>query len=405
VRAAEGIAMEPGDGDALIFMPGERDIRETRDLLQTRLGDSVEIVPLFGRLSAGDQQRVFAPAARRKIVIATNIAETSLTIPGIRYVIDSGLARISRYNPRTRTRRLPIEPIAQSSANQRKGRSGRVQNGVCIRLFSEEDFSARPPFTQPEIQRANLAEVILRMKAFRLGEIETFPFINPPAPAAIDAGYRLLQELGALDENRSLIGLGRDLARLPIDPTLGRMLLQAHHEHATKELLIIAAGLSIQDPRERPLDHKDAASAAHKRFADPRSDFLALLNIWNAVHDQWETLRTQNQRRKFCKAHFLSYLRMREWQDLHAQLQDALQDLGTLRINESNAAYEAIHRAILAGLLGHVAIRSERNLYRGPGNRQLNVFPGSVLFERAVPQKRGKHAIRPASEKPKTSQP
>jgi ATP-dependent RNA helicase HrpA len=406
VRAAEQIAMEPGEGDALIFMPSERDIRETRDLLQTRLGDSVELVPLFGRLSASDQQRVFAPAARRKIVIATNIAETSLTIPGIRYVIDSGLARISRYNPRTRTRRLPIEPVAQSSCNQRKGRSGRVQNGICIRLYSEEDFSARPPFTQPEIQRANLAEVILRMKAFGLGEIETFPFINPPAPAAIDGGYRLLQELGALDEKRCLTGLGRDLARLPIDPTLGRMLLQAHHEHATSELLIIAAGLSVQDPRERPLDQKEAASAAHQRFADPRSDFLALLNLWNAVHEQWETLRTQNQRRKFCKAHFLSYLRMREWQDLHAQLQDALEDLGTLRLNESNAAYEAIHRAILAGLLGHVAIRTERNLYRGPGNRRLNVFPGSVLFARGTPQKRGKNAPRLAAADPtKTSQP
>lgn len=387
-RTAEEIATEPGAGDVLIFMPGERDIRETRDLLEARAGSAVEIVPLFGRLSSGDQQRVFAPATRRKIIIATNIAETSLTIPGIRYVIDPGLARLSRYNPRTRTRRLPIEPIAQSSANQRKGRSGRVQNGVCIRLYSEEDFLARPAFTQPEIQRANLAEVILRMKAFRLGEIETFPFINPPSPAAIDGGYKLLQELGALDTERNLTELGRNLARLPIDPTLGRMLLQAQNEHATRELLIIAAGLSIQDPRERPLDQKDAAAAAHKRFADPRSDFLTLLNIWNAVHEEWERLRTQNQRRKFCKAHFLSYLRMREWQDLHAQLHDALEDLGTLRINESNAAYEAVHRAILAGLLGHVALFAERNLYRGSGNRQLNVFPGSVLFQRAVPQKR-----------------
>jgi ATP-dependent helicase HrpA len=395
VRTAEQIAMEPGSGDVLIFMPGERDIRETRDLLEARVGDAVEIVPLFGRLSAGDQQRVFAPAARRKVIIATNIAETSLTIPGIRFVIDSGLARISRYNPRTRTRRLPIEPIARSSAEQRKGRSGRVQDGVCIRLYSEEDFASRPAFTQPEIQRANLAEVILRMKAFRLGEIETFPFINPPSPAAIDSGYKLLQELGALDAGRELTELGRDLARLPIDPTLGRMLLQAQHEHATRELLIIASGLSIQDPRERPLDQKDAATAAHKRFADPRSDFLTLLNLWNAVHDEWERLRTQNQRRKFCKAHFLSYLRMREWQDLHAQLHDALEDLGTVRINDSNAAYEAIHRSILAGLLGHVATRAERNLYRGPGNRQLNVFPGSVLFQRGTPPKRSRsHAAK-----------
>ncbi len=408
VRTCEQIEANPGTGDVLIFMPSERDIRETSDLLGTRLGEAVEIIPLFGRLSAIEQQRVFAPAPRRKVVIATNIAETSLTIPGIQYVIDSGLARISRYNPRTRTRRLPIEPVAQSSANQRKGRSGRVQNGICIRLYSEADFSARPLFTQPEIQRANLAEVILRMKAFRLGEIETFPFLNPPAAASIQGGYQLLEELGALNSAHELTQLGRDLARLPIDPTLGRMLLQAQHEHATRELLIIAAGLSIQDPRERPLDQKDAAATAHKRFADPRSDFLTLLNIWNAVHEEWETLRTQNQRRKFCKAHFLSYLRMREWQDLHAQLQDALEDLGTLRTNESSAAYEAIHRAILAGLLGHIGIRAERNLYQAAGNRRLNVFPASSLFERAaapnrskkIPQKDARGAV-PA----KTSQP
>jgi ATP-dependent helicase HrpA len=382
VRAAEQALCEPGDGDVLIFMPGERDIRETSDLLEGRFGREAEIIPLFGRLSSGDQQRVFAPASRRKIVIATNIAETSLTIPGIRYVIDSGLARLSRYNPRTRTRRLPVEPVSQSSANQRKGRSGRVQNGVCIRLYSEEDFNSRPPYTQPEIQRANLAEVILRMKAFRLGDIETFPFVNPPPPAAIQGGYTLLQELGALDENRELTPLGSDLAHLPIDPTLGRMLLQSQREHATRELLIIAAGLSIQDPRERPLDQKDAAAAAHKRFLDPQSDFLTLLNIWNAVHEQWETLRTQGQRRKFCKAHFLSYLRMREWQDLHAQLHDALEELGTMRLNESNAAYDAIHRSILTGLLGHVAFKAERNIYKAAGNRQVSLFPGSALYDR-----------------------
>jgi len=382
VRAAETALCEPGNGDILIFMPGERDIRETSDLLEGRFGREAEIIPLFGLLSAADQQRVFAPLNRRKIVVATNIAETSLTIPGIRYVIDSGLARISRYNPRTRTKRLPVEEISQSSANQRKGRSGRVQDGVCIRLYSEEDFAERPQYTQPEIQRANLAEVILRMKAYRLGDIETFPFVNPPPPAAIDGGYKLLQELGALDDARQLTQLGHDLSRLPIDPTLGRMLLQSQHEHATRELLIIAAGLSIQDPRERPLDKKEAAAAAHKRFADPSSDFLSLLKIWDAVHDQWERLRTQGQRRKFCKANFLSYLRMREWQDLHAQLHGALEDLGRIKLNESNADYAAIHRSILTGLLGHVALRKERNLYQGTGNRQLAVFPGSALYDR-----------------------
>ena len=381
-RATEQVLCEPGAGDVLIFMPGERDIRETGDLLKTRFGNDAEIIPLYGRLSSGEQQRVFAESSRRKVIIATNIAETSLTIPGIRFVIDSGLVRISRYNPRTRTKRLPIEPVSQSSANQRKGRSGRLENGFCMRLYSEADFRERPAYTQPEIQRANLAEVILRMKAFRLGEIETFPFLNPPVPNAIQAGYTLLQELGALNASRELTPLGRDLARLPIDPTLGRMLLQAHQEHATRELLIIASGLSIQDPRERPLDQKEAAAAAHKQFADPKSDFLTLLNIWNAVHDQWESLGSQNQRRKFCRANFLSYLRMREWQDLHAQLQSTLEDIGTVYLNESNAAYEAIHRSILTGLLGHVARRVERNQYKGAGNRQLMAFPGSALFDR-----------------------
>lgn len=382
VRVVESILCDSSSGDILIFLPGERDIRETRDLLEGRFSDDAEIIPLFGRLSAGEQQRVFAPSFRRKIIIATNIAETSLTIPGIRYVVDAGLARISRYNPRTRTKRLPVEPVSKSSANQRKGRAGRVQDGICIRLYSEEDFDGRSPHTQPEIQRANLAEVILRMKAFHLGAIETFPFLNPPTPAAIDNGYKLLQELGALDDARELTRLGEQLARLPIDPTLGRMLLQSQAEHAPRELLIIAAGLSIQDPRERPMEQKDAAAAAHKRFNDPRSDFLTLLNIWNAFHEQWEKLRTQGQRRKFCKAHFLSYNRMVEWQDLHGQLEDALGDVATVKLNESNASYDAIHRAILTGLLGHVAHREERNTYKGTGNRPLAVFPGSVLFDR-----------------------
>ncbi len=399
VQAAERILYETHSGDLLIFMPGERDIRETSDQLEGRFAGEAEIIPLFGRLSAGDQQRVFAPSARRKVVVATNIAETSLTIPGIRYVIDAGLARISRYNPRTRTKRLPIEAVSQSSANQRKGRAGRVQAGVCIRLYAEEDFNARPLFTQPEIQRANLAEVILRMKAFQLGDIETFPFVQPPTPAAIANGYALLQELGALDEQRALTRLGDDLARLPIDPTLGRMLLQSQHEHATRELLIIAAGLSIQDPRERPLEQKEAAAAAHKQFADPQSDFLTLLNIWNAVHDEWDRLRTQGQRRKFCKQRFLSYLRMREWQDVYAQLHDALDDLGTLRLNESNAAYDAIHRSVLAGLIGHVARFEERNTYKAAGNRLVSVFPGSALYARGEPRK--KPAIKGSKPPPK----
>ncbi len=405
VEATERILMETSFGDVLIFMPGERDIRETSDQLEGRFSGEAEVIPLFGRLSAGDQQRVFSNSPRRKIVIATNIAETSLTIPGIRYVIDAGLARISRYNPRTRTKRLPVEPVSQSSANQRKGRAGRVEAGVCIRLYSEEDFKARPPFTQPEIQRANLAEVILRMKAFGLGDVETFPFVQPPAPASIAHGFALLQELGALDEQRELTPLGRDLARLPIDPTIGRMLLQSQHEHATRELLIIAAGLSIQDPRDRPLDQREAAAAAHKRFNDPKSDYLALLNIWNAVHDQWDKLRTQNARRKFCRQHFLSYLRMREWQDLHAQLHGALENLGTMKLNESTASYDAIHRSILAGLTGHVARREERNSYKAAGNRLLNVFPGSALFERGELARKPAARNAPPAPKPRSTQP
>jgi len=390
VREAVRIMEESYEGDILIFLPGERDIREVTDQLEGRLGRGVDVIPLYGRLSSGDQQRVFQTGSMRKIVVATNIAETSLTLPGIRYVIDSGLARMSRYNPRTRTRRLPVEAVSQSSANQRKGRAGRVQDGVCIRLYSEEDYESRPAFTQPEIQRANLAEVILRMMAFRLGEIETFPFVNPPTPAAIAGGYALLQELGALDSQKALTPLGRDLARLPIDPTLGRMLLQSQQEHATRELLIIASGLSIQDPRERPLDQREAADAVHRRNADPRSDFLSLLKLWDAVHGQWETLRTQSQRRRFCRAQFLSYTRMREWQDLHGQLYEALDGLEAVRLNESNAEYEAVHRAILSGLLGHAAVRKERNLYRGAGNREMALFPGSALHDRGERPGRGR---------------
>jgi ATP-dependent helicase HrpA len=460
VQAAERILYETRAGDVLIFMPSERDIRETGDQLDGRFLGEVEVIPLFGRLSAGDQQRVFASSARRKVVVATNIAETSLTIPGIRYVVDTGLARISRYSPRTRTKRLPIEPVSQSSANQRKGRAGRVQDGICIRLYAEDDFAGRPAFTQPEIQRANLAEVILRMKAFHLGDIEVFPFLQPPTPAAIVSGYTLLQELGALDPQSELTPLGRDLARLPIDPTLGRMLLQAQHEHATRELLIIAAGLSIQDPRERPLDQQDAARAAHQRFNDPQSDFLALLNLWNAFHEQWEKLRTQGLRRKFCRQHFLSYLRMREWQDLHEQLESSLEDLAVLREIETrhlrqqtapasapaslssirnvgegqgeempgrremnrprspahspapgrgeggaSARYDAIHRSILAGLIGHVAHHEDRNAYKAAGNRQVVVFPGSALHAKGEPVKQRFAKGAKPPPKPKSSQP
>ena len=412
VDAVGGLLNESAGGDVLLFLPGERDIREACDLLAARHGDRLDVVPLFGRLSAGEQQRVFAPGPRRRVVVATNIAETSLTVPRIRYVVDTGLARFSRYRAATRTHRLPIEPISQSSANQRSGRCGRVADGVCVRLYSAEDFAARRPFTEPEIQRCDLAEVILRMKAWQLGEVETFPFVEAPTAASVAAAYQLLEEIGALDDQRGLTDLGRDLARLPVDPAIGRLLLQARAEGALPEVLVIAAGLSIQDPRERPFDQQAAAETAHRRFQHPRSDFLTLLHLWEAYHDQWEVLKTQNQMRKFCRTHFLSFLRMREWRDVHAELEEAVAELGapTPRPEVMGGAakrdkvrgpasgfdprYTAIHRAVLTGLWGHVGRRLERNVYRMAGGRSVKVFPGSALF--AKPPE--KPAARPAGQ-------
>lgn len=469
VEAVDRIVHESTSGDILVFLPSERDIREVRDLLEGRLkARETELVPLFGRLSNAEQQRVFAPTQHRKIVLATNIAETSLTIPGIRFVVDTGLARISRYSPQARTRRLPIEPVSQSSADQRKGRSGRVADGVCIRLYSEKDYLERPRFTQPEIQRANLADVILRMKAFGLGDIERFPFINQPATKSIRAGYALLEELGAMEEaradageekadealrrgqaappsieppaigdrrspvggekdkekenekdlgyTRTLTPVGRELARLPVDPTVGRMILQARTEKALRELLVIASGLSIQDPRERPLDQQQAADTAHRRFRHPDSDFLTLLNIWEAYHDEFENL-SQAKLRRFCREHFLSYIRMREWRDIHAQLEDVLRERedfkltsafhGLKTIDEKSTAfgtpaYRAIHRSILAGLLGNIAHYDEENQnYKATHDRRVALFPGSVLFQRDDAKKRQNDASqRDAQKKP-----
>lgn len=430
VEAVERILHDSSSGDVLVFLPSERDIRELTDLLDGRRFGRCDVVPLFGRLSNAEQQRVFAPSQHRKIILATNIAETSLTIPGIRFVIDTGLARISRYSPQARTRRLPIEPIAQSSADQRKGRAGRVADGVCIRLYSESDYLERPRFTQPEIQRANLADVILRLKAFGLGDIERFPFINMPAAKSIRAGYALLEELGAIADERlettgerptrpaplapsppplapQLTPLGRELARLPVDPTVGRMILQARTERALREVLIIAAGLSIQDPRERPLDKQAQADAAHRRFRHPDSDFLTLLNIWETYHDEFENL-SQARLRRFCRDHFLSYTRMREWRDIHAQLLDTLRDRDDFRLTSvfdgqnpnselrspnsdlafNTPGYRAIHRAILAGLLGNIAHFDEQSgLYKATHDRRVTLFPGSVLHQREAPRK------------------
>jgi ATP-dependent helicase HrpA len=407
VRATEDALLESEAGDVLVFMPTEREIRETIELLETSLGSGTDVIGLFGRMPASDQQRIFSPGPRRRVIVATNIAETSLTLPRIRYVIDAGFARISRYNPRTRTKRLPVEPVAQSSANQRAGRAGRIQDGICIRLYAEDDFLERPRFTQPEIQRANLAEVILRMKAFRLGEIETFPFLNPPQSAAIRAGYKLLHELGAITELNELTALGRELANLPIDPTLGRMLLQAKTENALPEMLVIAAGLSVPDPRERPDEMREAADTAHQKFADPDSDFLSLLNIWKAAPES-EGRGSANALRRFCKTNFLSVSRMREWRDLYSQLSDAIRERPSrpqrntprpdrapaARVVETNqaaeASYTAIHRSVLAGLLSQIAQKHEKNIYKAASNRQVTIFPGSNLFEKRDKQRKGK---------------
>ena len=383
IAATEDALIESDDGDVLVFLPTERDIREACDVMSGRFGAACEVLPLYGRMAGGDQQRVFNPGRRRRVIVATNIAETSLTIPRIRWVVDAGLARISRYQPRTRTRRLPVEPIARSSADQRAGRAGRVRDGVCVRLYSEDDYQKRPPFPIPEIQRANLAEVILRMKAFRLGDVETFPFLNPPAPAAIRAGYALLHELGALDETNTLLPAGRELARLPIDPTLGRMLLEARHERVLPELLVIAAGLSIPDPRERPEEAKEKAAAAHRAFAVPGSDFLGLLRLWLAAPPPGTS---GNALRRFCRQHFISFTRLTEWRDLWRQLGDAVldddADPPAVREFPDKPRAEAIHRCILAGLLGHIAKREERNTYKASGNRIVQIFPGSVLNQR-----------------------
>ncbi len=411
-------------GDILVFMPAERDIRECCEILEDRHRHA-EVIPLFGRLSQAEQQRIFSSSQRRKIIVATNIAETSLTLPGIRFVVDTGLARVSRYVPAARTRRLPIEEVAQSSCDQRKGRAGRVAEGVCIRLYSEEDYNARPRFAQPEIQRANLADVILRMKAFGLGDIERFPFINMPATKSVRSGYALLEELGALDgdapetaASRPLTPLGRELARLPVDPTVGRMILQARDDKALHEVLVIAAGLSIQDPRDRPMDAREKADAAHRRFVHPDSDFLTLLAIWEAFHNELERL-SQARLRRFCRDHFLSYTRIREWRDIYAQLLDVLEsrrdfqmssvwdgvapaDQTPDKLASGTPAYRAIHRSILSGLLGNIAARDEENGdFKASHDRRIALFPGSALHVRDQKKKPNDH--RQGSAKPPAS--
>ncbi|WP_413110742.1 ATP-dependent RNA helicase HrpA [Thaumasiovibrio sp. DFM-14] len=377
---------DEGLGDILIFMNGEREIRDTADALNKRNLRDTEILPLYARLSANEQNRVFQSHRGRRIVLATNVAETSLTVPGIKYVIDPGTARISRYSYRTKVQRLPIEPISQASANQRKGRCGRVQEGICIRLYSEDDFLSRPEFTDPEILRTNLASVILQMTAIGLGDIEAFPFVEAPDRRHIQDGVRLLQELGAINDNakdprKRLTKLGQQLSRLPIDPRLARMVIEADKYGALNEVMIIAAALSIQDPRERPMEKQQASDEKHRRFFDKESDFLSFVNLWGYIQEQQKAL-SSSQFRKQCKKDYLNYLRVREWQDVHYQIRQVARELD-LRKNDEAASYQSVHTALLAGMLSHIGVKDqEKNEYQGARNARFNIFPGSAIFKK-----------------------
>ncbi len=367
-------------GDILVFLSGEREIRETAETLRKHKLPMTEVLPLYARLSPMEQGRVFKPHGGRRIVLATNVAETSLTVPGIRYVIDTGFARISRYSHRSKVQRLPVERVSQASAEQRKGRCGRVAAGVCIRLYSEEDFASRSPFTEPEIQRTNLASVILQMKLLDFGEIEEFPFIDPPDRRLIKDGYRVLEEIGAVDGERRITRVGRQLARLPVDPRIGRMLLAAANSHSLREVMVIAAALSVQDPRERPLDKQQQADQAHAQYRDERSDFMAYLNLWEVMEAQRRHL-SKHKFRQWCRGEFLSWTRLQEWHDIHTQLRTQLHDMG-YKENEKDGGYETIHRALLSGLLSHIGLRGKERDYRGARNSRFYIHPGSGLFKR-----------------------
>ncbi|PLX57787.1 MAG: ATP-dependent RNA helicase HrpA [Chromatiales bacterium] len=378
-RIVAALAGLPRD-DALVFLPGERDIRDTAERLR-RAGESdSEILPLFARLSAAEQARVFKSGPARRIVLATNVAETSLTVPGIRFVIDSGLARHSRYSYRSKIQRLPVEPISQSSAAQRAGRCGRVRAGICVRLYSEEDFEQRPEFTDAEILRTNLASVILRMADLGLGQIDEFPFIDAPDPRYVRDGYRLLRELQAVDASGKITRLGRKLARFPVDPMLARIILAGASGQALREVLTIVAALSIRDPRERPAEKAQEADRLHAEFDDPRSDFVGLLDLWR----EWSKVRKErsgSQQRKWCSERFISFLRMREWADIHQQLRVQARDLG-LQLNAEPASYEQLHTALLSGFVGHIGKLDEDKIYNGPRSTRFRIFPGSGLAAR-----------------------
>jgi ATP-dependent helicase HrpA len=423
VDAVESLIREGSRGDILTFLPTEQDIRETCDMLIGRKLKRVQIMPLFARLSASEQQSVFKRSKNRKIIVATNIAETSITIPGIRYVVDTGLARISQYTPKSRITALPIVPISQSSADQRKGRCGRIENGVCIRLFSEEDYSLRPLYTKPEILRSNLADVILRMLFLKLGNIDQFPFIDPPHEKSIQDGFKLLLELGAIKRRKrqaqissqqhvsaavskgtpdtflpeyELTPIGRIMAKMPIDPRLSRIIIEADTRNCLREISIIASALSIQDPRERPLDKEAEADEAHGKFKDPQSDFLTLLNIWHACWKLIQKDRPLQSLKKFCKAGFISFRRMREWQDIYNQLSSILKE-NRFQLNKDrgpvsstpgepfNQRYIDIHKSILSGFLSNIARKKEKHYFKAARDREIMIFPGSGLFDKPGP--------------------
>lgn len=377
--------MHEAPGDILVFMSGEREIRDTADMLNKQNLAHTEILPLYARLSNSDQNKVFQSHTGRRIVLATNVAETSLTVPGIKYVIDPGTARISRYSARTKVQRLPIEAISQASANQRKGRCGRVSDGICIRLYSEQDFLSRPEFTDPEILRTNLASVILQMTAIGLGDIAAFPFVEAPDKRNIQDGVRLLEELGAIsqlsDGKSQLTPIGRQLAQLPIDPRLARMVIEGQKNNCVREVMIITSALSIQDPRERPLEKQQASDEKHRRFSDKESDFVAFVNLWNYLTEQQREL-SSSQFRKLCKSDYLNYLRVREWQDVYTQLRQVVKELG-FAINSVAADYRSIHTALLSGLLSHIGQKDvEKHEFSGARNARFSIFPGSGLFKK-----------------------
>jgi ATP-dependent helicase HrpA len=381
VDAVRELEAEP-PGDVLVFLSGEREIRDTADALRGVL-KFTEVLPLYARLPTAEQQKVFEPHTGRRVVLATNVAETSLTVPGVRYVVDPGSARISRYSRRTKVQRLPIEPISQASAAQRAGRSGRVAPGVCIRLYSEPDFDSRPRYTDPEILRTNLAAVILQMASLQLGDIEAFPFLDPPDARSIRDGVQLLQELGAFDNGGAITDLGRRLAQLPLDPRIGRMILAADAEGCVREVLVLAAALSIPDPRERPAEREEAARQKHARFADEHSDFVSYLNLWRYLNEQ-RTERSSGSFRRMCRDEFLHYLRIREWQDLTGQLRSIARDMGIRESTDHEPADPArVHAALVAGLLSHIGLREgDSREYAGARNTKFVLAPGSVLTKR-----------------------